>query len=77
MQEEDFIGINTFFIVYLVALELSLEDMIKIQVLNVFGMDKWHNFLQAPIVLLHIIHCKTQNTEYLLVTSTFAWVNEY
>lgn len=40
MQKEDFIGLNTFFAVSLLALELSLEDMIKIQVLYVSGMEK-------------------------------------
>lgn len=66
MQKEDFIGLNIFFTVSLLAVELSLEDMIKIQVLYVSGMDKWHNFLQAPNVLHHntlfISNHKTKNT---------------
>lgn len=40
MQKEDFIGLNIFFTVSLLAVELSLEDMIKIQVLYISGMDK-------------------------------------
>lgn len=40
MQKEGLIDLNKFFTVSLLALELSLEDMIKIQVLYVSDMDK-------------------------------------